>query len=817
MPLTSTKRLRPEKLVNWHWPLSIGYLSENYGNNVIDKISQHGNWSKKLSYNYILNAGRLRCNVLLCEGTLYQIRSDFGQFEFDLNVDMVILQVDNYDGLEESAMEKMVSFLQSKTNASGVLFMAPQADPHYFVEAIIFNLSHNHSIEEVLDQILDKGVFYRTNGLVKASKLMDFQEKFWKGVRDLPEEKRAAIVKKANDSGTLDKIFKDPNVTITPADKPKVIIGDIIKASKGFEYQHEGDESSDIAESTREVLSEEKVLMSSGADTPKMQSFIKRVEPRFLQCRIQDDIGKSIMTYLTLNTVYKLNVRIGPGDKEWLNAGGIAPNAVTFTGETKEEIRVVVRIKGQTYVGNFFLPKSGASGEAIFNFAFNEAGQQLIEIYAYHKSRLIQMSALSLFVVDGVMDTQNVPFLNMEQMVSPRIVLDNLEDRMKFGTSFISTPEGKDHLLLDESHSDISTLPLETGMQDIINDIRKLIEKAVIKVKDHPEDIFHENNVKILRILAIKGSGLYQNYLKGKGDFDKPTQIISRKSDYVPFEFIFTDPTPKKTSKLCPNAKIALEKGSCENCEHRNDPTKKFFCPFGFLSLRTVIERHEYGVKKALLNGDDIGIYSEPIAGRNTIPIVENVVFGSAKRVESKSSNLIQQVSESIEAVSSEYTNAASWKDWKTSIETGKPKTLILISHTEQDDDALEELEIGDKDFVMKEEIDISFITKDHENNSPALFLIGCGTQDNTRRFVDFTSQFKNNGASIVLSTFTKIRGRQAGPIVQQLMKFLNERKGEKLRFGEIVLKLRQHLMSRGMLVSLALVAHGDADWIIEI
>jgi hypothetical protein len=84
--------------------------------------------------------------------------------------------------------------------------------------------------------------------------------------------------------------------------------------------------------------------------------------------------------------------------------------------------------------------------------------------------------------------------------------------------------------------------------------------------------------------------------------------------------------------------------------------------------------------------------------------------------------------------------------------------------------------------------------------------------------FLDFSSHFKNSGAAIVLSTFTKIRGSHAAPLVVELLKILHSKKGgEEIRFGDAMLELRRKLFAKGLYVSMAMVSHGDADWKLKI
>ncbi len=73
-----------------------------------------------------------------------------------------------------------------------------------------------------------------------------------------------------------------------------------------------------------------------------------------------------------------------------------------------------------------------------------------------------------------------------------------------------------------------------------------------------------------------------------------------------------------------------------------------------------------------------------------------------------------------------------------------------------------------------------------------------------------------NSGAAIVLSNFTKIRGRQAKDIILKLVEFLKDNGQKEASLGEVLLRLRQYLLSEGLIAGLSLIAQGDADWKIK-
>ena len=104
-----------------------------------------------------------------------------------------------------------------------------------------------------------------------------------------------------------------------------------------------------------------------------------------------------------------------------------------------------------------------------------------------------------------------------------------------------------------------------------------------------------------------------------------------------------------------------------------------------------------------------------------------------------------------------------------------------------------------------------------NDQNHPFVMMIGCEAVNMDEFGFDLSSQLMNVGAAMVMSNFTKIRGRQAAPIVIKMLEFLKANEGKEFTLGEIVLKLRQYLLAKGIMVGFSITTFGDADWKIKI
>ena len=160
---------------------------------------------------------------------------------------------------------------------------------------------------------------------------------------------------------------------------------------------------------------------------------------------------------------------------------------------------------------------------------------------------------------------------------------------------------------------------------------------------------------------------------------------------------------------------------------------------------------------------------------------------------------------------------ASDWHEWTDQVKTN-PDSLILVVHIERDDAlGVEKMEIGNAQFLIKNYFGVNKLKGENSDHAPLVIIIGCEPNNITYHGFDIASTLLSKGAAIVISNFTKIRGRQAGPIVIGLVEFLKTLRGQEFRLGDVVLKLRQQLLAKGIMASLSLMVYGDADWKIKI
>ena len=96
----------------------------------------------------------------------------------------------------------------------------------------------------------------------------------------------------------------------------------------------------------------------------------------------------------------------------------------------------------------------------------------------------------------------------------------------------------------------------------------------------------------------------------------------------------------------------------------------------------------------------------------------------------------------------------------------------------------------------------------------PVVLLFGCNTDNAGLPHESFIAYFADYQAAIVISSISKVLGRHAAPLAQDLVERLLAvpRNGDR-SFGEVLRELRRRSLLDGPPVALVLKAYGDADW----
>lgn len=841
--------------VDWYWPLQVVVFSETE-----EARSQFvaGFWSSKLtdvwSEENHPTYPRFPSLVFSTEGSkkLLEEMDDEGQ-EDDEFTAFIVLEPDINDWFKLSDVDTKAQQLLKLCNTRGLFIIQYPGDVAKWYDDLVVELSHNCSLPEALAKLVTLGYFLYDSELDTATKLSMLLPELKQNLK----RQKSSIVKFVN-----------------PWDRVQVLTGKEMAAfisanANGFMYHHESGEAEKIAELNRIIyynksrdikgvdyeMAEEYVGTGGGAGSYQMaapddpdpgfttgsatadtesgggedwKNSVKPSEPdpdtpRFLQAGIFNKVDELQEELLYTNQIYSIAISIGYPKKDRLRgAQPIQPSVIFDNSDNSEEpIKIVfaTNVNNNTQDGEILLPRIGDSKEVCFLFKTSgKTGEFKAEITAFHKNRLIQKALLTGYIaVDGQPNTGQLPGLAMDIVETYRQDLQDLANRSDFSTSLE---------LSENVHGSISfrgismnnpiELNFSSGLEKLIKEIKNLIENTVINIAQYPENLRDPNVVKLLINLALKGNSLYFDHFRKQKVAEGPIKIISSKAEFIPLDFMYTKPPPLQSATLCEHAEKALEEGKCQGCPGIEKPLATVVCPLGFWCFSKVVERSNK--RDPAPGSGDYRVNTEPSTGRDTIDILRNTLFASSDKVYAALPNLKNDLLDAIRKNSQAMVEVPDWNTWRSEMTNRRDvDCLILLVHIEKDKNSGQDnIEIGNGQFQLINYFDEQTVMPASADKPPFIILLGCESNNIGNFEFDLSNRFLNSGAGIVLSSFTKIRGRQAGPIVMKLIEFLKSKAGQSITLGEVLLKMRQHLLARGILSGLSLVSYGDADWKIK-
>lgn len=438
------------------------------------------------------------------------------------------------------------------------------------------------------------------------------------------------------------------------------------------------------------------------------------------------------------------------------------------------------------------------------------------------ESVLIEAAALAPGEVPGRRDVlrvrtqlsrREVIALEDAQPCSATVVFGQVREATTFGRSSLRVFDGT-------GGRDLALNTPEQAIQNL-NGMLFLTAKSLVRRRAESDgkeaglDVTDEEVRVLLRDMARFGTSLF-NQLDQQGFRDPGDrfQFLSFDPDVVlPLEFVYDRGYPVDGAVLCNGWKTLPETDAdvCPACGNAPlTPAQrrhaKTICPQGFWSLRKVIER---------LSPDSATNASAPSAGRRRLPAIDSAVFASSNRVPEDERDATWQT---IREQFANATLASDWDEWCDAVRD-HPRLLIALPH--HDEEGIEDfLEIGDvsrgPDLTRlgRGQIRSDCVNPDGRQPGPILLLLGCETGAESKLgYVQMMREFQTLSTSIVLGTLSKILGRHAAPLARELVTELADVEDADADFGTLMRRVRRHMLGRGYLLALGLVALGDAEW----
>lgn len=814
--------------LKWQWPLKVGVFNQD---KKIVRQLREGYWPKKLSSIHQIDDENRETNLLFFPGGFEKtLKYSADNHQFFPVTDILLIKEDAgffcQDPNDNEFLEKLDKLIYAY-DAFGICIYESDLPLSHWYESFIEHLAHNRSIPELIESLSNQYILYIEPRVHDETKLIHIINGIIHGLQGLnPKESirlsEPFMGRKKFNTGELASILDHEKTYLNYANESGAS-ANILNITKALYKLYDPriflyhSDQVHTAGPMDDLSSEE--LAGSESQKEHTQE-TENKQPRYVQSKFRETgAPETKVDAFKTSSSYQVSVRIGYPDENWIQAGQRFQEEDIFTEGKEEETIDLLFMTNQSKEPQESLLKLGRAGNSelrIFHFDTGDKEMEfLAELWVFHKNRLLQLISYKADIVDPAKLPAVEKKITKEEKCIRTLQYD-LDARTTFASSFIvdSTLIADGALLHKSSKKAVNISDLK-ALHKWTEGIKNDIEYAVEHIEDFPEDLEAEENVHLLRKLAMKGSILFVNLLQSNQDMIGPVQIVSGESGYLPLDFIYTYPAPDVDAGLCEHAREALKSGQCKQCIDQNEHPADRVCPFGFWGFSQVIERHRpRNISSAENNESGFKLFFEPAKDRKTIRVLQTAVHGSTLKVDAFQTGLRDMLKKNLQEHTKQLLSTDDWKSWREIMKENDPDSIVLLVHTEKNIDYdVDQMEIGDGKFLLQSHINSKIISGKNTDTPPFVILIGCSTSDLENGGFDLSNHFLNIGAAVVLSNFTKIRGRQAGPIVMKLIEYLKNDAATAKPLGEITLKLKQNLLAEGIMVSLALVAHGDADW----
>jgi len=803
---------------SWRWPLRVGVLQDSTSQQLREDLEKDY-WHTKLFDVITMSGAHLACDVLLLPFGLRRSLTGLLEHRRTLQASCTIV----LGRITQSAAPAcgLLGTLDTLIRTAGIA-LAPVASGkradwfHTFLEA----LAHNLPVDVALF-IASRYISGAFQTLKKSAPIIFATDEL---LRFRLEEQIALLGEKlAARTDVEDSIDLSPHAAdhlrIPPGRTPLHVLGRALTHAKHMmPWDHESDSASVVAEVKR---SARRILLQAAAPEP---------ETRWIQAQVFDQSNQAEPVKLTrgfkANTSHSIDVRIGTASEEWAAADAKFPDKLLPPDPSGHDLTVVFsepRYMAEPQTATLHLPSEGDSGVCTFYLRTREQGQRVsARITIVYQNRVLQTALLRADVLadPAHAEADHKIALNIEAVIRPGMT--ELGERSEFDAALILNHDDDNVpgvTKIAGAHASFSSPP---NLDDEI----KWFDGRLSEIADDPDSfaggLKADGTTKLLRDFAAHGSLLYEAIVDDRISEDsivrsRRLQVISAEPEArLPIEFFYDREAPLPDAPVCEHAEDALTTGDCvKTCPHENEQSK-VVCPIGFWGLNRIIERHAHDKKLTASNPNwDFTLQAEPVSDRHSLDALASALFAANKKVDKATPNTIESVQKAIEKATAQHADVVSrWEDWTTNIGEKSPSLLVLMVHTEYDENKLQRMEIGEGSFIGVANLNDKYVRDPKSKPAPLVLLIGCETGAPELNVLGFVAKLRRVGAAIVVSSGSTILGRHAGPVTQELISEVAELTRENgASFGDVMLRARQRLLARGFPMVLCLNAYGDADW----
>lgn len=777
----------PSPELRWQWPMRFGFLDDPSSSQL-----QQAFEAERAAHQTLQTLTKIRCVTTSNRFEFLVISGPFEQALDRLMRSPVAIQASALVIFCDVPAKAELARLARLTNASGLLFAPSTTEPRGWYREFVWNLSHDAPIDSASpattvfanDELRNQSRISRLLHRIKDRLKTAGEERV-----DIPDALGALL-----GIGPIGVPVRHLSKAIKHAlDQPSNVLFD--RESHGATWGVALDEISHAA-----VRAASDDTQSFAVSIPEMPA---APATRFLQANIPDPLTPKLSTILGLFI-------------DAPRAGAVVANQAfpdnfddNLAGHLLTAVFSDPAILEKPLVQTLYLPALGSSSTAEFALSLPEDFKRIdARITILYENRVMQTVKL-----EGLAGT--TPTLRVEMDVRPGF--GGLDQQRRFDSAIVlnHTDDGVPRATTGAG-LDFATFSLQ-GLDKAIEQIEGRINGTAWAAEDM-KSIEAAGSQDLLRYLARKGGSLYRDFLNYVPDKErlasaKYIQVVAHENaSRLPIEFFYDRVSPASDAKLCPHVRDALKVGSCPNiCV----PDENTFCPLGFWGLSRVIEWHRFNVVAAEeTRGRAFALRdAKPGQHERALPDFTSAILAASAKVDKVVADGVSEVSAALGTrFGAAFAVAASWEEWAKQVAALSPAILVLIPHTDEEDD-IPTMEISTK-VLPSDQLRLKHVLGPNGLPQPIVLLLGCNTDNGGLPHESFVAAFADLEAAIIVSSISKVLGRHAAPLALDFVQRLVALPRDGTRsFGEVMCELRRHALLDGPPVALVLKAYGDADW----
>lgn len=597
-------------------------------------------------------------------------------------------------------------------------------------------------------------------------------------------------------------------------------------------FHREGDEATDGARATRhtrDFIEERSGPVRSARRTtrsarPGPGERAARPDPgpaagavRHLQAQLYAHLGGDWVQRrhsLEPGTDHRLVARIGLADVDWIQVDTPFPEPDFARTEARLTMTLVAPgLLERPISREVLLPKRGASSVAVFEFSVESPSDPVgFTLLVHHRGKHLQTAVLAARVVPGDPDSEEMEFLRYAPARTDTAHQSDIDMSMwKQGDVIVLKPYDPDAAPDEPSHPDQERN--FAGIDTELDQVREELFEAAKKLSWLGGGI-DDDALTFLRHMAERGEDLRRRLFA-----DDPLDGVRRiqfsspySADSFPLEFLYDHPLPDEDAPLCPDFKAtpparpgpAEHPVVCRRCSVQGGRSE-VVCPSGFWGLNRVIERQ---VRPA-----DASCHQPESSDATPGPLrMEKIVFAAADEVNGEDPDCVDDTLAALGGIAA-VEHAESWNRWSELVTESDPALLVALPHN-LETTPFQKLRIAaDQDLALNR-IRQSHVAPQGSPIGSPILLFACNSANPDVRYHDFIARLRCLGAPLVVGTITYVLGTQAAAVAREFATQLWGRRGTTTS-GEVLRSVREAMLKDDNVMALALVAYGDADWLI--